>query len=183
MPFFSIVTRTISERAHVLARNQAALQAQTCQDFEQIVLLDTEHLGAAATHLKFHALEPRGEYVWVIDDDDYLADERVLESVYHALRYPLERNMPPFAIVKVKHKWAILPEPEYWDKGAVPLNHIGSSGVVARRDVWMEKRTNWTDWYGGDWKFVESLFKDYAPLWIDRLTVLALQQGEGVRTV
>lgn len=179
-PFFSIVTRHLPERASVLARNQASLATQTFQDFEQIILQDDKHVGSAQANTFLQTVAPRVAYVWVVDDDDFLADERVLEDVHTFL---VSHEFPPFLIVKVEHRWAILPEPLYWGAEPPPLNHIGSSGVVTRRDVWMQKREHWTNDSGGDYVFIASLCETYPLTWFDRLTVKALVQGFGERKV
>jgi hypothetical protein len=173
--FLSIVTRTYF-RERLLSLNKASLQIQTCRDFEHVIIRDRVGLGAAKANLLYHTAEVKGDYVLPLDDDDILTDQFVVEK----LKKLITPTKPPFVIVKAKHPWGVIPEPIHWGRGLPPYGSIGNSSVVVRKDVWDSHKKNYTPYNQGDWKFAQSLFDDYTPLWLDLVvvTVPAVNHGK-----
>ena len=67
----TILTRTF-QRPTLLKRNQDSLAMQTCQDYQQELLEDTKGLGAGGSGILLQKKIVKGDYVWVLDDDDYI---------------------------------------------------------------------------------------------------------------
>lgn len=174
-PFFSLITRTLMDRAELFARCKRSVDHQTFQDFEHMVLLDREGVGVAAAQKMMHTAAPRGEYVLVLDDDDFLSDDTVLSQLHAALA----DARPAFAVVKVAH--GVLGEmPLVWGDGQVPqCGQITVSNALARRDVWYQTRGNFGAHYAGDYDWLASLFGTSAPVWVDvcAVTVELMRNG------
>jgi hypothetical protein len=159
----------------LLALCRGSVMGQGCKDCEQVILEDTEGLGAGGSHKLFYDAPVKGDYVYVLDDDDMLADINVVESIKGFIE---SQGRPPFIVVRVRHPYTILPEMEYWGCPRVPpYGHIGSGGVVTRRDVWLSHRDKWTLDYHGDHNFIESLFRDYPAMWYNIIAVKVSRRG------
>jgi hypothetical protein len=110
-----------------------------------------------------HAVKPRGEYVLVLDDDDFLSAPDVLAQLYAALAH----TRPCFAVVKVAHG-ELGEMPQVWGAGQRPqIGQITVSNVVVEHVQWHLHRTQFTPEYAGDYRFIQSLFESHAPQWID----------------
>jgi len=124
MPKFSIVTATIVRRT--LERLCQSLDTQTCQDYEHVIVVDIpfkdlneqqklrleniarsgdnrvmsfcrrRHQNYGNTCRNFVSSTLKGEYVLIMDDDDYFADNEVLST-----------------LSSVKSDWAIFPIMRY----------------------------------------------------------------------
>jgi hypothetical protein len=121
-----------------------------------------------------HDSHPRGEYVFVLDDDDYLSANDVLEQ----LRTELGVSKPAFAVVKVKH--GIFGEMPYvW--GETPKEgDITVSNIVVEHVQWFIHRAEFEPKYSGDYSWIRSLFAAHAPAWIgvNLVTVEHMRNGQ-----
>lgn len=161
-------------RADLFARCKASVDSQTLCNVEHVVLLDEKGAGVAQAQRMLHTASPRGAYVLVLDDDDFLTDETVLERLHAALA----ETQAAFAVVKVRHgqlgempwRWGELPE----------CGQITVSNVVARSDVWYLTRGNFGTHYAGDFDWIASVFAYYEPQWIDLnlVTVEKMRHGQ-----
>lgn len=183
-PFFTIITPTLQRTSLVAACGSVDLQTFT--DWEHIVQIDCEHQNdqlleavycerriitqCEAPHrnggnsCRRLALEKAtGEYIYFLDDDNFLADPAVLADMAEALK---GAGLPP---------WGLFP---IWRLGgrfyADPPRscHVDTMNVVLRRDIayWPE-----TDAYGTDGILVDDLmargvpyaaFPDFRPIGI-----------------
>lgn len=177
-PFFSIVTRTIPGREALLERNRASVAAQSigANEIEHVVLLDAARAGIAAAQRRLWSVSPRGEYVLVLDDDDFLTAAHCLQD----LKLELERaQRPEFAVVKVSHG-QLGEMPRVWGEGVFPAcGEITVSNVVTRHVVWYVHRRNFGEHYAGDYDFIASLFAKYLPAWcaVNVATVEHMRNG------
>ena len=98
---YSIITPTILRES--LLRACHSVDVQTCQDWEHIIMVDSGHNDTLLEKIKhsqrhiffcdmphrnwgntcrFNAYEKtQGDYLYSLDDDNYLADEKVLEDL------------------------------------------------------------------------------------------------------
>lgn len=100
-------------------------------------------------------VEPAGEWVWVLDDDD--------ECTYPHLVAGLKRIAadinPGVVFVRMDHgaPLGVLPNARHW--GCAPVEgEIGTSAFVVRRDVWNAHRHNWGERYAGDYDFIAAVY-------------------------
>lgn len=140
-PFLTVVTRHLALRGHFLAANRASLSNQTDQDFEQVLILDREGRGkrAAAASLRAEADRYRGEYVYILDDDDLLTDAAFVAG----LKRIAAESDPDAIIVRARYgPLGILPDAPHW--GARPvLGRIGAISFAVRRAVWCAHAAVW----------------------------------------
>lgn len=164
--FLTVVTRHTAGREDAFAVCCESLGMQTDQDFQHLVIIDTVGHGIGWSHLQFakHAELANGEYVFILDDDDCLITDDFVSSVKQEAEAAL-------LVVRMDHKWAILPSNEDWNAGCPRLGRIGISAVVVRRDVWVEAVNAFTTAYAGDYPFLARCFEIAGDdiVWIDRV--------------
>lgn len=164
MTTLEIVTRCY-KRPGMLAANQDALVRQSCADWTQTLLVDDVGIGVVAANALLADFTPTGRYVWALDDDDLCVYDDLVQDVAN-----IERALNPGAIfVRFDHGWlGVLPRDAFW-RTRPERGNIGGSGVIVRRDVWMECRERWaTGQYSSDYDFVAAVH-DAAPslYWLD----------------
>jgi glycosyltransferase involved in cell wall biosynthesis len=71
LPLVSVVTPSVPERAGMLEQACASVQAQTCRDWEHLVLVDSGYVGCARTVNRL-AEEAIGKWLFILADDDLL---------------------------------------------------------------------------------------------------------------
>lgn len=71
IPLVSVLTPSVPERAHMLEEACASVAAQTCRDWEHLVLVDDQYNGCARTVNQL-AHEAVGEWLFLLADDDLL---------------------------------------------------------------------------------------------------------------
>lgn len=137
-PLLTIITRhwNTPERAAMLAVNRRSVAEQTCQDFEQILVLDREGRGkrAAAAALNNLAERITGEYVYILDDDDMLIRPRFVEE----LRQIIEVHAPDVVIARCDHgPLGVKPSDAYWQQPPA-VGQIGTPSFVVQRDLYLQ---------------------------------------------
>src|SRR4030067_728827 len=129
--FLSIVTRTF-RRPVGLARCVDSVARQTDPDVEHIILHDSIGRGVGWAYENLKTVQPGGEYVFILDDDDYLIDEGFVAELK---QFVVEHVCPDLVFVLMRVRGRILPE---WTEG-LRLGDIAVSCLVLRRDVWLEQ--------------------------------------------
>lgn len=180
-PFFSIITPTLQRESLVQAC--ASVTSQSFRDWEMLIQVDSMDVNAtvfnvAHPHIRIsscgqhHAnggntcrrlalARATGTYCLFLDDDNYLADDRVLEDIFLALE---NANRPAWAL------FPILRLGRYFFSDPPRSCHVDTMNFILRRDVadWPE-----TDAYGTDWIVVDGLltrgipyvaFPDFRPI-------------------
>jgi hypothetical protein len=170
-PFFSIITRTMPGRERLFARCCDSVRAQSFREVEHLILRDEFGVGVCEAQRMMWKSSPRGEYVLVLDDDDFLTAPDVLEKLHAAL----SAARPCFAVVKVQHD-QIGEMPLVWGDGEIPQEgQITVSNVIVEHVQWYLHRDKFGVRYAGDFDFVKSLFDSHMPQWID-VTVVTVEQ-------
>ena len=167
MAFLEVVTRTYKRPAG-LARNRASLAAQSDPDWTQTLLVDDIGIGVEAANARLADVEPVGDYVWVLDDDDYCTRDDLVErlkSIVYAMLTP-----PAAIVVRMDHgSLGVLPDVgRFW--GMVPPEGgIGCSALVTRADVWRQYREWWrTGRYAADYDFTAAVLRNETHVvWVD----------------
>jgi hypothetical protein len=166
-PFLSIVTRTC-RRPELLTQNIQSVMRQTCQDIEQVFLVDKtgSHPEGNILWANMHLIKCReraiGRYVFILDDDGVLIDPTFVERLKeHAdkMGYPdviLTRSRPA-AHTKLPpdHIWNI--DWETWERPATWKGH--AYNWVVSNEWWQVAIQSWSVPHGGDWHFGTSLIK------------------------
>ena len=164
MTFLSVVTRCY-KRPDMLAKNIASLEAQTDPDYEQLFIVDDDGQGIGWANRSLVMVEPVGEYVMVLDDDDMLANVRAIEEMKAAT---LAR--PDMLIFKASHDGlGVLPSPAIWGKR--PLKgHIGSCDFISRRDIWEKYIHRFGVDEGGDYAYLHAVWMNRPEVvWLDEV--------------
>jgi len=150
----------------MLAANKASVEGQA-GGVVHTVLVDQVGAGVPAANARLATFEPSADYVWVLDDDDV--------CVYPNLVIDLERiawmyRNPPAVIVRMDHgELGILPYDAIWGK-VLHEAGIGTSGIITRRDVWMQHREAWASGrYASDYDFISAVWAAHGPqiVWHD----------------
>jgi|WetSurMetagenome_2_1015567.scaffolds.fasta_scaffold93720_2 hypothetical protein len=175
----TILTRTFLQRPASLARNQASVEDQTQPDqVEQLLLVDREQRGIAWTyaHLRDCLPSVRGEYVLLLDDDDYLISNTFVEDLAdHVL------DSPAVVIVRMDVSGRLMPEPEYWRQPPVG-GRIACSCFIVRRDVFAEHVGDFAADYAGDFAFINAVCncpRGHTFEWWDRVVSRVGQVSHG----
>ncbi len=188
-PFFTIVT-TAYKRPLALAQNRASIQAQTCQDLEQILMIDEVGRGFGWVARQFEKFAPmaHGRYVLNMADDDELASRNVLASVRAAVE--VMDNDPEVIVVLLDHVWSsgyrlIIPEPELWARKAIFRGHISGQNLIVRNDIYQEHAHDWRyegDGYEFEIAHIQAILdpaNHYSVLWLPYVVVRQQFRGLG----
>ena len=133
MAFLQVLTRCYL-RPEMLTANIRSLLEQTDSDWEQTCLIDSQGrgIGWSYENLAAHAPLLRGEYIWILDDDDlcihptFIAELRSIAQAYD----------PDVIMVKMDHgRRGVLPGETDWQQPPQPAR-IGCSAYIMRRSVW-----------------------------------------------
>lgn len=172
-PFLTVMTRCY-RRERMLARNVASLEAQTVADYEQVLLVDEVGRGLHLANMALAEPEPRGDYVLVLDDDDMLVDDEAIAALKEAAA-----DLPDLIVFRAEHAHlGTLPRPTVWGKGPV-LGHIGSCDFITRVDWWERHIDTFGAPKCGDFRFLESMWKEGPRVvWLDRV-LAAVQRISG----
>jgi len=176
--FLEVVTRTY-KRPTWLGFNQASLRIQTDTDWKQTLLVDEAGIGCAAANARLADFEPAGDYVWVLDDDDYCVAPKMVETLR---RVTVMHAQPPAILMRtIDEAFGVLPPDLLWQKPPVYAS-IGSSNIFTRADVWMRHRAAWaTGRYAADYDFIESVWTEHSfgIIWHDLIVRSAMRISRG----
>lgn len=173
-PFLTILTRH-HKRPWMLERCRASVLAQTCDDYEHVILHDHVGLGIRGSHQMAidHAGHYRGRYIWMLDDDDWLIEPGFVDAIKRTAE---AHNDPPVIVVRANHPSGLLPSDEHWHR-APELGHIGMPCVVVRADVWRQWAHRMLDRERGcDYAFISAMYG--AGVEFVRLDLVAVQVGQ-----
>jgi len=181
MPFLSIVTRTY-KRPAALARCKTLLRAQFDHDFEHLVIEDKIGLGVAESHRLFLGAHPRGQYVMILDDDDFVASPYFVSDLRAAQAYD-----PDVIVFKVNNaQLGILPDRFVWQQRP-KVGHIGGNNVAVKRHVWeacigaiVTDGNGGGPVYEGDFYYLDAVWHYTTKIhWMDKVQVIVPHIGRG----
>ena len=157
MTLLSILTRTFNGRPVGMQRLQESLRRQTSQDFEHVLMVDSERRGIEWTHANLWRMLPdlRGDYVMLLDDDDYLVDAEFVKDLAEIVS-----DRPEVVIVKMdmSNGWH-LPSDLEWNQRP-KLARIAISSHISRRDVFAEHVRDFKPYYdGGDFEYIDHVWQ------------------------
>jgi hypothetical protein len=155
-PFLQVLTRCY-RRPQMLMTNMAGLTAQSDPDWEQTLLVDGEGRGIGAAQAALANLAPyvRGQYIWIVDDDDCC----IRPTLVAECKAIAAEHEPDVIMVRMDHgPRGILPDDAHWHKPPV-LSWIGCSAYIVRRAVWQRHAHVFTSaTYNSDFDFIAAVF-------------------------
>jgi hypothetical protein len=178
MAFLQVLTRCY-RRPRMLWRNIRSLEAQSDNDWVQTLLVDGEGrgVGQAQASLANYAPYLRGDYIWILDDDDECIDDHLVESLKSvAAAWP-----PDLIMVRMDHgNHRILPDDVHWHLRPV-LSYVGASAYIVRRDVWQRHAPAFgSARYTSDFDFINAVFEnDPDVYWHNQIASRVQQIGLG----
>lgn len=178
-PLLTIITRRHPRRfGSNYRRHVASITHQVSNLMEVVEISGCTSVAAANTSLSRSDVlsNALGQYVMVLDDDDFLADAHVVQR----LSATLKKTSPTWLMVPVQMPSAVLPTP--WGAMWRPLRGtVGSPCMVIRRDVWDRCCGAWASDKAADWSFSLRLWeRGFRPVWMDgRPLVVVPAANEG----
>lgn len=153
-PFLTILTRCY-KRPKALRECLTSIAFQSDQDIEHILIKDTVGQGLlwANTQIAKSKDTVHGQYVMVLDDDDYLTDPDLVKR----LKEQVLPDMPAAVIVKGKIKDNTYPT--CW-KEHPKRGQIGSCNLIARQDIYKKHCHKWQAPKAGDFFYADSIFSE-----------------------
>lgn len=147
MTFLTIITRSY-RRPELLTRNVSSVARQTWPDVEHIIWHDPIGHGIEWTHVHLRDLKPSGEYVMILDDDDWLYDDSVIAQLAAIC---LEQR-PEVVVMQMELCGRVLP-----DEWPPRQDHIAVSCWAVTRAVWRAHVRDFGDRYAGDYGFFRAV--------------------------
>lgn len=177
-PFLSVVTRSCG-RAKQFARAKKSLATQTDPDYEHVVIIDKVGRGlhAANKSLAKNKHRVRGQYVFILDDDNYVNDVRFIKH----LKNVVSQHKVDIILFKAHRKpfSQILPSKRVWGIRPI-LGEIDSCCFVVKRAVWQKHIHEFGRPKHGDYHFIKALFdRNYSRYWVSKTMVMIPTIGGG----
>lgn len=173
--FLSVVTRCY-KRPKMLARNKASLEAQTCQDYEHVFLVDEVGVGIAEANRRLTEAQVSGEYVYVLDDDDEISDPNFINDLQAIAR----QHAPDVIMVRSENgELGILPA--VWNKRLIK-DHVDMLNFVVKADVFRQHAHAFANGsIGGDFTFINDVFEHgiYRVHWHDKVVARIQKRSHG----
>lgn len=166
MPFLTIVTRTCN-RPKALKRNRASVARQSDKDYEHIFLVDQTRHGKLWANQQFYLHRHRvtGDYVFLLDDDDYLVYIDFIKSIRQIVR----THTPHVIMVKMQTHAHIFPKPDVWKKHII-MGSIGTSCFCVSNPVYQRHIKAFGRTSCGDYHFIKEVFNhNYKIYWFDKV--------------
>lgn len=182
--FLTIITRKHPKRPECYRNHVDSLLRQTCRDFEHLVISDTIGGGVPAANRALHREKARvfGEYVFVLDDDNYLIDDDFVSDIkaiakVHNPDVIMIRNQIPSR--KVPDEYKTFPSPESWKKPPA-FSHIDMANFIVKKHVYQAYSQYFCVDRGADYQFIRKVYEDRPKIyWKDRIYSRAMMVGQG----
>lgn len=157
MPLLTIVTRTFNGRPVGLAANITSVKRQPgIGEIQHMIVEDNAHRGVAwaQENLKNETPFVKGDYVMLLDDDDFLIDMNLIEGLLREVK-----ESPEVVVCKMNMgDGRILPDADHWGKQP-ERSYIPCSSYIVRRDIWNEHVSDFKAKYDGDFDFINAVWK------------------------
>jgi len=108
----------------------------------------------------------KGEYVYVLDDDDCL----IYKNFISDLKKIHKELNPDIVIVKGYIGGKLYPPQEYWGKNVAVRGTIGSPNFVVSNKIYQNLSNHWCQPRAGDYFFISKAFKVASKVhWLDKI--------------
>ena len=179
-----IVTRCHPNRPNMLRFCVDSVKSQTCDDYEHFLLHDDETengYGVYKANKALHDAGPlNGEYIMVLDDDDYLLyNDFVLE-----FKKLVSKDKPDIVMLRGNvARSNVLPPDDVWQKPPQRAK-IGSFCFAVRKEVWDKYIKFWDNSEGfasmGDYTFINKCYHNVTTVyWMDKLVACTQRVSRG----
>lgn len=172
-PVVTILTRMHgNRRPQGFALNQASIK-KLKGSFEQIFIKDKAGLGMFAANSSFQLAVPhiRGQWVYLLDDDDYMVDPDIIQKI--------KKSKADVVVVRALIKSTVYPPNALWEKRPKRAG-IGGGCVFVRREHFIKYISHFTHERMGDFEFIDCLFSANLKVeWMDRLVVKTFKVSHG----
>jgi glycosyltransferase involved in cell wall biosynthesis len=174
-------------RPKMLSENIDSVLSQTCQDIEQLFLVDHKRSGIQAADKSLYKYREHvlGDFVYILDDDCWLINPSFVGGIKAAaemgtVRYGLfmvESRRPPGP----PSNETIFPTRRVWNSQQPVHGTTNCLCYVANSTLWKSHIHNFgTKPWGGDWWFLEAmLHASPETLWIPGIVSESRQLGRG----
>lgn len=157
MTLLSIITRTFNGRPVGLRRNLASVDGQSDRhEIQHFLALDLGRHGVGWSFKNLATVVPQlvGDYVMLLDDDDYLIDNHFVRDLRQIVA-----DQPDVVIVQMDmSNGRVLPLAERWEQRPTH-SFIACSCYLVRRDVFNEHVGDFADAYDGDFTFINAVIE------------------------
>jgi len=164
-------------RPNLVRDNFASLDAQTCDDWRQTLLVDdVGHSVEWANYwLGKYGPDLIGDYIWVLDDDDVCISETFVED----MKRIVAEHDPDVILCKIDAD-GVIPPDELWRK-APEITQIGMANFVVRREVWQAHAEKFWPRLAADFNFINDVYQSgkYSIYWHDEVVMRIQQVGRG----
>lgn len=158
-PFLTIYTAT-HRRPHALARCLASVGEQTVADrIQHFVVVDHVGIGIGGVYAQVPTYAPavRGEYVYLLNDDNVLASPTVVGELEAFVR--LHDDPPPVIIGVVDIDGQRFPINDLMPRIGPIQSYVDLGNLIVRRDVWLDACHHYGRRYEGDFDFALYLWE------------------------
>lgn len=168
-PFLSIITRCC-KRPNGLTKNQQSINSLTDKDFEQVFIEDEIGYGMLEANTSFQYVKNiiKGEYVYLLDDDDFIVEPRMIEEL---------KKYKSYDVIFVKNKILtgdgdqLYPKKSIW-KGTPKRGTIGGSCFVVKKEIYKKYISHFAKPSFGDFDFITAVLSDKPKCaWLDLLVM------------
>ncbi len=166
-PFLSIITRVMyGKRDTLFKQHQKSVAALTSIDFEQIFITDYAQKGLHEANRSFQLAQPYGEYVYLLDDDDFFTNPDFIDELkkMSVIAEVGAGYAPDVIFFKMKIKTGdgdeIYPKAASWHTRTPRRGQIGGSCFAVRRWVFYKYIHAFDQQSFGDWHFITKVLSD-----------------------
>lgn len=167
-PFLTIITRTY-KRPIGLSKNLESVNALLSKDFEQIFIEDNIGVGMLEANRSFQNVSPNGEYVFLLDDDDFIVNKNMIDDLKNVAEKWSNPDVIFFRmIIKNNMNNNLYPTDELcWGNKPI-IARIGGSCFVVKNEIYKKFIHNFAHVRCGDFYFIDAVFKSGASCcWLD----------------
>ena len=184
MKTICFITRCHPKRPNMLRFCVDSVKSQSCKDYQHLLLHNDrtkEGYGVARANRALHTASPlRGEYIMVLDDDDFLVDNNFVAE----FKEVVSKGKPDIVMFRgIVMGGGILPPDDIWGKPPQRAG-IGSFCFAVRKDVWYKYIKFWVGseghTYMGDYTFINKCYHSVATIhWLDKLVTCTQRVSHG----
>ncbi len=171
-PIVTVITRHMQGRQRMTTHLRRSLEMQTYTEWQHHLITDPNPAGSgvawANRQLASLPVTAVGDYIYVLDDDDYLTDP----MLFAALASIREQHNPD--LIFFKFRWPhghFLPGPtaEHW-KAKPEMGHIGMPCFMVKRAVYLKHCAAFAVERYADYEFLKVVQNQgYSEFWYDRI--------------
>lgn len=182
-PFLTLICRAC-HRPKMLTKALLSAIAQTDKDLEIIFIVDNQKRGVKWANQQYQKNLDRiqGQYVYTLDDDTFLPDDRLVETIKATAE---AKGYPDVIMVKGRRPQLapnILPKSTVWGyRDRLKVTSTNGACYIAKAKCWHLHSEKYGVNAAGDWQFLKRLKNDESLTfyWLDFIAKETQQLGRG----